>query len=105
LVKFMTAVLPPYTDSLRSAQYISQEIGTKQPSIEWVAVRPDSFIDGEPSAYTILDSIQHPFYESEYVTMANIAHFMGELVNNPVTWTQWKFKMPIIIDTNQPAKK
>ncbi|KAG0237382.1 hypothetical protein B0O80DRAFT_495242 [Mortierella sp. GBAus27b] len=103
-VSFMAAVLPPYTDSVRSATYISQEVGTENKSIEWTVVRPDGFIDGEVSEYTLLESIQHPFYKADKVTKANIAHFMCELTENPATWQQWKFKMPIIIDTNQPSK-
>ncbi|KAG0249960.1 hypothetical protein BG011_008784 [Mortierella polycephala] len=104
LVLFMKAVLPPYTDSVRSAEYISTKVGASEKSIEWTVVRPDSFIDGEVSEYKTLDSIQHPFYEPDYVTKANIAHFVCELVQNSETFDKFKFKMPIIIDAHQPSK-
>ncbi|KAF9100942.1 hypothetical protein BGX27_000174 [Mortierella sp. AM989] len=104
LVSFMSSVLPPYTDSVRSAEYISKQVGAGSKFIEWCAVRPDGFIDGEVSEYTILDSIQHAFYAADKITKANIAHFMCELVENPKTWATWRFKMPVIIDTNQPPK-
>ncbi|KAG0368901.1 hypothetical protein BC939DRAFT_502342 [Gamsiella multidivaricata] len=105
LVSVMTAVLPPYADSVRSANYISKEVGTGSKYVEWTAVRPDGFIDGEISEYRVLDSIQHAFYEPDKITKANIAHFMCELVENPKTWEQWKFKMPVLIDTHQPSKE
>ncbi|KAK3816218.1 MAG: hypothetical protein J3Q66DRAFT_341964 [Benniella sp.] len=103
MVSLMYAILPPYTDSVRSANYISQQVGTTNPLIEWTVVRPDGFIDGEVSEYTVLDSIQHAFYTADKVTRANIAHFMCELSENPRTWAEWRFKMPIIIDTHQPT--
>ncbi|KAG0196018.1 hypothetical protein BGX28_000221 [Mortierella sp. GBA30] len=102
LVSFMNAALPPYADSVRSAKYISTQVGTK--FVEWTTVRPDGFIDGDVSEYTVVESIQHPFYTPDKVTKANIAHFMCELVDNPKTWAQWKYKMPVIFDTNQPPK-
>ncbi|KAF9116039.1 hypothetical protein BGX27_005272 [Mortierella sp. AM989] len=105
LVSFMKAVLPPYKDSVRSAEYISKNVGSKERHIEWVTVRPDSFIDGDISQYKILDSIQHPFYASDKITKANIAHFMCELVEDPNLWAEWKFKMPVLMDANQPPKK
>ncbi|KAF9915850.1 hypothetical protein BX616_005223 [Lobosporangium transversale] len=106
LVTFMKTTVPPYADSVRSAEYISQQVGTNQTQwLEWSVVRPDGFIDGEVSEYTIEDSIRHPFYEAEKVTMSNIAHFMCELIESPAIWEKWKFKMPIIFDTNQPLKK
>ncbi|KAG0225543.1 hypothetical protein BGW42_004239 [Actinomortierella wolfii] len=106
LINFMKATVPPYTDSVKSAVYISQKVGDKHKKyLEWVMVRPDSFIDGEVSEYKLLEGIQHPFYTPDYVTKANIAHFMAELAYNERTWETWKFKMPIIIDANQPNKK
>ncbi|KAG0003846.1 hypothetical protein BGZ80_011714 [Entomortierella chlamydospora] len=104
LVSLLTALLPPYTDSVRSAQYISTQVGAKSKFIEWCTVRPDGFIDGEISEYKVLDSVQHAFYTPDKITKANIAHFMCELVENPKTWEEWKFKMPVLIDTNQPSK-
>ncbi|KAI9201877.1 uncharacterized protein BJ171DRAFT_197029 [Polychytrium aggregatum] len=101
MVSLMTTVLPPYRDSVMSAAYLGKEVGTSNKYIEWVAVRPDGFIDGEVSSYSLFESIRHPFYAPEKVTKANIAHFMGELVTKPETWNQWKFKMPVIIDEKQ----
>jgi hypothetical protein len=30
--------------------------------------------------------------------MANVAHFMCELVMNPKAWNDWKGKLPVIIN-------
>ncbi len=30
--------------------------------------------------------------------MANVAHFMCELVTNPTTWDGWKGKLPVIVN-------
>ncbi|KAK9720908.1 hypothetical protein K7432_003856 [Basidiobolus ranarum] len=101
LVSTMQTLLPPYSDSVLSAQYVSKEIGTENQYIEWTTVRPDGFIDGEISEYTLKPSPEHAFYQPDHTTKANIAHFMCELVVNSDTWNEWKFKMPIIIDAKQ----
>ncbi|KAG0256882.1 hypothetical protein DFQ27_005426 [Actinomortierella ambigua] len=106
LIGFMKMALPPYADSVKSAVYISQQIGDKhKSSLEWVVVRPDGFIDGEVCAYKLMEGIQHPFYEPDHITKANIAHFMRELAYNYDTWNTWKFKMPIIVNASQPHKE
>ncbi|MBN2191837.1 MAG: hypothetical protein JW751_03395 [Polyangiaceae bacterium] len=30
--------------------------------------------------------------------MANVAHFMCELVMNPKTWADWKGKLPVVVN-------
>jgi len=30
--------------------------------------------------------------------MANVAHFMCELVTNPIAWADWKAKLPVIVN-------
>ncbi|KAL1919187.1 uncharacterized protein VTP21DRAFT_2569 [Calcarisporiella thermophila] len=101
VVSLLKTLIPPYTDNVLSAGYISKEIKTGHPYIEWTVVRPDSFIDGDISEYTLSESIRHPFYIPDRTTKANIAHFMCELVVNLETWSKWRFKMPVIFDANQ----
>ncbi|GJJ74190.1 hypothetical protein EMPS_06548 [Entomortierella parvispora] len=102
---FMNATVPPYADSVRSAEYISSEVGKGSKHVEWVTVRPDGFIDGEVSEYTVLETTMYAFYTPDKITKANIAHFMCELLDEPKKWEQWRFKMPVIIDTHQPGKQ
>jgi hypothetical protein len=40
-------------------------------------------------------------FSPDRTNMANIAHFMGELVTIPNAWETWKGKLPVII--NAPA--
>jgi hypothetical protein len=32
--------------------------------------------------------------------MANVAHFMCELVTNPKVWAHWKNKLPVIVNAS-----
>ncbi|KNC98806.1 uncharacterized protein SPPG_05784 [Spizellomyces punctatus DAOM BR117] len=97
----LEALIPPHKDNVRAAEYINKEIGTGNQFIEWTAVRPDAFIDGDVSEYTTHESIQHSLFDVNDTTKANIAHFMAELATNPETWATWKGKMPVIIDAKQ----
>jgi hypothetical protein len=36
--------------------------------------------------------------------MANVAHFMTELVTDPETWADWESKMPVIVNAATNAK-
>ncbi|TPX70428.1 hypothetical protein SpCBS45565_g01767 [Spizellomyces sp. 'palustris'] len=97
----LEALIPPHRDNVLAAEYMNKEIGTGNQSIEWTAVRPDGFIDGDVSEYTTHDSIQHSLFDVNNTTKANIAHFMAELAVNPETFAAWKGKMPVIIDAKQ----
>ncbi|MFH0901600.1 MAG: hypothetical protein V2A73_13310 [Pseudomonadota bacterium] len=33
-----------------------------------------------------------------YPRMANVAHFVCELVTNPKTWADWKGKLPVVVN-------
>jgi ferritin-like protein len=35
--------------------------------------------------------------------MANVAHFMCELVTNPETWTDWKGKLPVVVNAEEDS--
>lgn len=48
----------------------------------------------------ILDEVQKVPVPGS-TNMANVAHFMCELVTNPKAWEAWKGKLPVII--NRPA--
>jgi nucleoside-diphosphate-sugar epimerase len=94
----LATILPPFNDSVQSANYLCKEVGTANPHIEWSLVRPDAFIEGDVSEYALHETIQSSMFSPGQTTMANVAHFMGELVQNPETWNAWKFKMPVILN-------
>ncbi|KAI9101911.1 hypothetical protein DFS34DRAFT_436071 [Phlyctochytrium arcticum] len=101
LFSMLYYLTPPYKDSLRSAHYLARDVGTKDPKIDWVAVRPDGFKDGPESEYLVEDKIRHAVFDAEVTTMTNIAHFIGRLVTDQNTWNEWRTKMPIIVDKVQ----
>ncbi|TPX53947.1 hypothetical protein PhCBS80983_g06096 [Powellomyces hirtus] len=104
LIATLKALTPPYADSCTSVDYVSKTVGTTNPFIEWVAVRPDGFIEGPRSEYTVTPAMDHAIFNAVKTTMANIGHFMSELATDAETWDMWKFKMPVIVDTHQPTK-
>jgi hypothetical protein len=67
--------------------------------MEWTAIRPDTLIDGDVSDYALHDSLVNSLFAPGTSTMANIAHFMCELVVRPETWTRWKGKLPVLVNT------
>ncbi len=43
----LRVLLPPQSDNEKAADYLRTRIGTQNAAIEWVAVRPDSLINGD----------------------------------------------------------
>lgn len=95
-LSLITTLIPPQSDNTAAAEYIVKTIGLNNPYIQWCAVRPDGFIDGDVSEYVVFEDPQHPFYASHKVRKANIAKFVGELVGDEGVWGKWRFKMPVI---------
>lgn len=97
-LNFLKFTLPPMADSVESAAYVSNEIGTTNRFIEWCTLRPDSFVEGDVSEYTLHEKLFISLFKPQPTTKANIAHFMCELATNENTWQKWRFKLPIIVD-------
>jgi hypothetical protein len=91
-------LLPPANDNQRAADFLSGSIGTSHPFVQWVAVRPDSLLAGEVSQYTLHEGLVSSLFAPGSSNMANVAHFMCELVTNQATWDQWQGKLPVIIN-------
>ena len=94
-------VLPPAKDNQRAADFLLERIGPNDPFVEWVVVRPDSLLEGEVSEYALHEGLVNGLFAPGSTNMANVAHFMCELVTNPKTWADWKGKLPVI--TNAEA--
>jgi hypothetical protein len=94
-------VLPPAKDNQRAADFLLEKIGPNNPLVQWVVVRPDSLLQGEISEYTLHEGLVNSLFAPGSTNMANVAHFMCELVTNPKTWADWKGKLPVI--TNPEA--
>jgi hypothetical protein len=96
----LRGVLPPARDNQEAARFLQEGIGPSHPFVQWVAVRPDTLLEGEVSAYTLHEGLVSSLFAPAQTSMANIAHFMCELVTSPTAWAIWKGKMPVIINAN-----
>jgi hypothetical protein len=99
----LRGLLPPARDNQRAADYLREEVGPSHPFVEWTVVRPDSLLPGDVSGYTSSEGLVSGLFEPGRTRMANVAHFMCELVTDPATWEDWKGKMPVIVDAAPPA--
>ena len=98
LLRMLRLLVPPPEDNQRAADVLQEKIGANNPFVEWTAVRPDSLLPGEVSEYTVHEGLVSSILAPDSTNMANVAHFMGELVTNPTTWAAWKGKLPVIIN-------
>lgn len=93
-------VLPPANDNQTAADYLLSQLGTSHPFVQWTAVRPDTLLEGDVSAYTLHEGLVSSVFAPDSCNMANVAHFMCELVASPTTWAQWRGKLPVIINAS-----
>ena len=91
--------LPPHTDNETAAEHLHQNVGKENKHIEWCSVRPDSLIDAEVSPYEIKESPSTGILTGRPTTRSNVAHFMTELIENAELWSTWKFRMPVIMNS------
>lgn len=94
--------IPPAKDNQTAATFLYEAIGTKNAFVEWTVVRPDALEEGDASAYSIHEGLVSTIFRPDATRMANVAHFMADLVTKPEVWNEWKGRMPVII--NEPAK-
>jgi hypothetical protein len=60
---------------------------------------------GEVSGYTLHEGLVSGILAPDSTNMANVAHFMCELVTNPKTWAEWKAKLPVIINAEGSKRR
>ncbi|NTV46783.1 MAG: SDR family oxidoreductase [Chlorobiales bacterium] len=98
IFSILYALLPPHTDNMKAADYLINEIGTRNDRIEWVAVRPDSLFDEEKeSKYSVVGSpTRSPIFNAGRTSRINVSHFMSELLTTDALWQEWTFKTPVI---------
>ena len=97
-LRMLCGVLPPAGDNQRAADFLHDKVGASNPFVEWTAVRPDTLLPGDVSEYTVHEGPVNGLFAPGSTNMANVAHFMCELVTNPETWADWKAKLPVIIN-------
>ncbi len=97
-VGLIRLLLPPHADNEDAADYLRTQVGKKEPSIQWAAVRPDNLIDKEQvTEYEVHPSpIRSAIFNAGKTSRINVAHFMAELIVEDNLWTRWKGEMPVI---------
>lgn len=91
-------ILPPARDNQRASDYVHTVIGHDDPFVQWVAVRPDTLLEGDTTEYSLHDSLVASLFKPDETNMANVAHFMCELATDSETWARWQGKAPVIVN-------
>jgi len=100
----LRGVLPPARDNQRAADFLVEKVGPNNAFAQWVVVRPDSLLEGEVSEYTLHEGLVDSLFKPGKTNMANVAHFMCELVTSPSAWADWKGKQPVVVNaSSKPA--
>ena len=94
----LRGVIPPARDNQQAANFLLDSIGTDNPFVQWVAVRPDTLLEGDVSQYALHEGLVSSLFAPASTNMANVAHFMCELATNLKTWDDWKGKLPVIVN-------
>ncbi len=97
----LRGLLPPARDNQRAADFLAREIGTRDPRLEWVCVRPGTLVEGDVTRYAVHETLVRGLFESDTTNMANVAHFMCELVEDPGTWGKWAGKLPVVMNASR----
>jgi len=98
VIGLLRILLPPHRDNEKAADFLRIKIGQKNPSIEWVVVRPDNLIDlDEVTEYEIHASpVRSAIFNPGKTSRINVGNFMARLIMENDTWNQWKAQMPVI---------
>jgi hypothetical protein len=98
----LRGVMPPARDNQRAADFLRTRVGTADPFVQWVVVRPDTLREGAVSEYSLHEGLISSLLAPDDSSMANVGHFMCELATDQSTWQEWRGKMPVITDAANP---
>lgn len=104
LLFLLRHALPPHRDNETAAEHLYRSVGKDNKHIEWCSVRPDSLIDAEISPYDIEESPTTGIFTGRPTTRANVAGFMMELIESAELWNTWKFRMPVIMNSQERVR-
>lgn len=91
-------LVPPARDNQDAADFLCGEIGQADPFVRWVAVRPDTLLDGDVSEYALHEGLVSSLVRPDSTNMANVAHFMCDLVGDASLFDRWAGKTPVIVN-------
>ena len=92
-------LISPHKDNETAAQHLHSNIGQKNKYVEWCSVRPDSLINEGVSTYEITESPSTGLFNGQPTARSNVAHFMVRLIEDDSLWTSWRFRMPVIMNS------
>jgi uncharacterized protein YbjT (DUF2867 family) len=95
----LRGVVPPARDNQRAADFLGRGVGAANPYVQWVAVRPDTLLEGPATEYLLHDGLVSTIFKPDSTNRANVAHFMCELATVPEAWKTWAGRMPVIVNT------
>lgn len=98
LLGVLRALVPPTHDNQLAADWLHERIGTHDPFVHWVVVRPDTLRDGGVTPYAVHEHLVSTLTRPDDTNMANVANFMCELVCDDATWTRWQGRLPVIVN-------
>ena len=98
----LRGLVPPSRDNQRAADFLHGEIGASNPLVQWVAVRPDTLLEGDVSAYSLHEHLVSSLFKPDSTNMANVADFMCDLATDPETWDRWAGRLPVIVNESGP---
>jgi nucleoside-diphosphate-sugar epimerase len=99
----LRTAVPPARDNQRAADFLVREIGPDNAAVEWVAVRPDTLVEGDVTDYRLHDQLVSSVFKADDTNMANVAHFMCELACDDDAWRRWRGRMPVIVNAGAKA--
>ncbi|MHB1096237.1 MAG: NAD(P)-dependent oxidoreductase [Gemmatimonadaceae bacterium] len=67
-------VLPPAQDNQSAANFLGREIGAADPFVQWVAVRPDTLLEGDVTEYALHEGLVTALFKPASTNMANALH-------------------------------
>lgn len=103
LLWVLARLVPPVRDNQRAPDFLFGGIGASHPFVEWVVVRPDTLLEGGITEYVLHGALPGSLFRPDSTNMANVAHFICELVTNDDTWHTWKGRLPVIV--NRPGAR
>jgi len=98
VVWLLRGLLPPARDNQRAADFLRDQIGERDPFIQWVAVRPDTLVEGDVCEYAVHHGLVSSLFAPAKTAMANVAHFICVLVTDATAWRNWMCGMPVIVN-------
>jgi hypothetical protein len=94
----MRGLVPPAKDNQTAADFLCDQIPPRDPFVRWVVVRPDTLREGDVTEYALHEGLVASLAKADDTNMANVAHFMCELVQDQALFGTWAGKMPVIVN-------